>query len=214
MRFISWDIETDTSGGFGLDPNHGGIVSIAAAVYDVVDNQLVEGAVFYMQVGGEVTELLLLAAFNSFLLHQRIHGVANLLVGWNSTCFDAPFVQRRSEVVGANLDLFLRFNPRITPKYEATPGFAGGYDHLWWGHKSVDIAFDSYGEKWCEREMTKWSLKPVAEHMGIEMVNVDRERIHLLTDDELKAYNLSDVRGTASLYALSRGAKPLPQPAA
>lgn len=202
LRFVAWDIETDTSGGFGLDPNHGPIVSIAAGEYVAVDGRLEELETFVAQVGAIATEATLLVAFDLWL---RGRSAGCEIVGWNSSCFDAPFVRRRSQILGVPVDLALVLDPRIVPKYGPTPGFIGGYQFTWAGHPSIDLAYELYGPDRCERIGCAWSLKPVAEHHGIEMVVVDRERIHELADSDLAAYNLSDVRGTASLYAIAAG---------
>ena len=208
MNFVAWDIETDTSGGGGLDPTVAGVVSIAAAVYRSTPTGLTEHEVFYDAVAGPspISEAALLVAFDRWLAARALRDEdMTHLVGWNSAVFDAPFVARRSEILRTEIDLYLSFAPEIVPKYEPLPGFAGGYHHRWYGLRSRDQAYGRFNRGWCEAAGINWRLKDVAEHHGLDPVRVDRENIHLLSGSELAAYNLSDVRMTAALTAAAMG---------
>jgi len=210
--FTAWDIETDTSGGFGLDPNHGGITSIAAGVYSLApDGDLAELHQFYACAGTGMSEAEVLGKFDRWL---NVFAPLGDLVGWNSSCFDAPFCFRRAEILGLRLDLFLSFDPDIVPKYDPTPGFAGGYRHRWHGVTGFDLAFDrvAFTRAWCDDNGVKYSLKPVAQHFGLEPIEVARDRVHELTADELRAYNLSDVRATAWLAGRAWLGEAMPAP--
>lgn len=206
MKFTAWDIETDTSGGFGLDPDNGSIASIAAATFDLdleVTGALVETSAFYGSVDTMGGERNLLNALDDWMHLYAPHGP---LVGWNSACFDAPFFKRRSEILGLDSHIGLTFDPSITPKYEPLPGFDGGYLHTWCETEGIDLAVEAFDRSWCEANGVEFSLKSVAEHHGFVPVVVDRSQIHLLDHDGLRAYNLSDVRITAELFAIHRRA--------
>ena len=216
MKFVSWDIETDTSGGGGLEPASAGVTSIAAGVYESTASKLLEHDTFFATIGdphttagqGDLDEAGLIAAFDRWIRYGGKVSPYELtyLLGWNSTVFDAPFVFRRAEMAGLDIELYLSFDPSIHPKYEPIAGFFGGYQHRWAHLMSRDLAYgDFFTRSWCDEYEVKWTLKDVGEHHGLTPVRVDREKIHELTRPELEAYNLSDVRTVASLYAASVG---------
>lgn len=216
MKFISWDIETDTSGGGGLEPATAGITSIAAGVYESDPSSLTEYDTFFMAVGDPhpsgdgrtVDEATVIKSFDNWVRFGDLWDPSEIdyLVGWNSAVFDAPFVFRRSEMAGLDIELYLSFDPSITPKYDPIAGFAGGYRHRWAHLTSRDIAYGLFFNRtWCDERDVPWRLKDVGEHHGLTPVRVDREKIHELSRPELAAYNLSDVRTVASLYAASVG---------
>ena len=185
------DIETDTSGGYGLDPNRGGITSVAIAT---AERDIVIAL-------GDGTESELLVALG-YELDQLPDG---LLGTWNGAVFDFPFIDCRLNRLGfgdASWGPVLTFQPGLKPKYEPTPGYEGGYAVNWvtssgGGHTHLDISW-AY-KRHAERAGIKHSLKPVAKSLGIDMVEVDRENIHLLTEAEERAYVASDARGTREL---------------
>lgn len=216
MKFTSWDIETDTSGGGGLEPATAGVTSIAAGVYESTLTKLVEHDTFFLAVGDPhpsgdgtvIDEAALLVAFDHWVRHGGKVSPYEItyLLGWNSAVFDAPFVFRRGEMAGVDIELYLSFDPSIVPKYEPMAGFAGGYRHRWAHLMSRDLAYGEFFTRvWCDERDVKWALKDVGEHHGLTPVRVDREKVHELARPELEAYNLSDVRTVASLYAASVG---------
>lgn len=201
MQFIAWDIETDTSGGFGTDPNNGGIISIAAGRYEATATGLIEIDTFFDQVpaGDDDVEREVLEAFDLWLLLQSTAP----LIGWSSTFFDAPFCHRRAEMVGAQLGLDLTFDPELKREPPPLPGFDGGYNHVWHGHASRDLQHSDFDSAWCAEHGTRRGLKAVSRHFGGEPIEVDRALMHLMTDEDLRAYNMSDVEMTARLYGLA-----------
>ena len=212
--FVAWDIETVTSGGHGLDPNEGGILSIAAAAYSDCEPDSPPTSTFYASVLESVpaelrprtfadpSEEAVLFAFNRWLGRATPDWIAGPLVGWNSSCFDAPFAFRRAELLRVRIDLSLSFAPDIVSKYPPLPGFHGGYEHNWtpeWF--GVDLAYSAYSRGNCEHWGVRHRLKDGAEHFGItDGVRVDASKVSDLSGDDLRAYNLSDVRLTAELY--------------
>jgi len=193
----SFDIETDTSGGGGLEPLHAEIISIAVWTYHPNDDGPEDG-----QNGGTgvvfagMPESEILEAFSSYVTDLR----AGIMAGWNSSVFDLAYLATRSEITGVTLPIKLTPDPSIQPKYGFTPPHTTAYRATIAAHRHLDVCWPYRGV--AERLGVKWSLKPVCQAVGIHMIEVDRESMHLLTEDELRAYNLSDVRGTAMLAAM------------
>ena len=171
------DIETDTSIN-GLDPRVARVTSIAIWSPDAQR----------CLVAQEERELLI--AFGQLLLDCP----PGIVVGWNSSCFDLPFLATRAERCGVELPIRLVADPGIQPKYGFTPPHDSGYRTEIAHHQHADIAYAYKAE--ARRLGVAWSLKPVAKALGIEVVEVDRERVHELSIAELNAYNLSDARAT------------------
>lgn len=201
------DIETDTAGGFGLDPNRGGITEIALTI-PVHDDK---GVVFATSDGLTEADIIVEA---DRMLYSLDPG---LIATWNGAFFDLPFIMTRAEILGITQHLHLHAQAGLVPKYEPLPGHVGGYSATWdtsgpLPHQHLDIAkhFKRVSNILRDRdalngvpykERFRWSLKPVAEAHGITMISVDRERMHLLTPEERRAYALSDTNGTHLLAA-------------
>ena len=195
-QLIAIDIETDTSTividgeevGLGLDPRIGAIVSIAvksrkgSRVWSVEDG---------------TTEEDIIAGLADYL--QSLE--PSTLVSWNGSIFDFPFIETRARILGLNTGLECEADPDAVPKYEPTPGYEGGVKATWKAvggtHDHIDAAY--LLKDYCEENRVKWSLKPVAAHLGMNPVEVDREAIHLLTKEELEEYVLSDVNVTLQI---------------
>ena len=194
-RIYGFDIETDNSEGFGLVPEKSRVTEIA------IDTAS----------GGEVfagNERTILRDFEAYLGTLE----PGLLVPWNGAFFDVPFITDRWAAVnwmyenGWNLTL----DPQLVPKYNPTPGHEGGYTAYWLNragvhHAMIDMAYayKPYAAKVAAQrgvDLNKvWSLKPVCTSLGIDMVELDRENLHLYTDEERKEYCLSDARGARLL---------------
>lgn len=188
------DIETQTDlppmGGVpcGLDPRNGGITDIA-----LYGEQLKH--VFHHE---EKAELLI-------QFGDALKGLSpQPIVTWNGTFFDLPFIYDRAIKHGvyAYLGMAVIARPDMQPKYDYLPGHSVGYDATWDAsdggeHTHLDIA--PLFKEWAERHGVKHSLKPVAMALGVDMIEVDRERMHELSENDRQEYALSDVRGTLSL---------------
>lgn len=165
---------------------------------------------------GRVTTVALCSAGHSFVLEDddearllralRSHLAslpAGIVATWNGSVFDGPFLAGRADTLGVARPCALFDDRSITPKYEPQPGYPGWgmhpiFDAAGTGlHRHVDVAY-----LWRQRaEATgiAWSLKPVARHLGIGVVEVDRARMGDLSRPERMAYNLSDVFATLEL---------------
>lgn len=202
--YIVWDIETDTSGGFGLDPRNGGIVSVAIGL---VKNFVIQDG-FFLNVDDSLTEKDLLIGVQNILAAAPDYLP---LVGWNSSFFDAPFMFYRANVNELyESGMVLSHNPLLRCKYEPIPPFVGGYDHVICGLRGVDITQTYYTREWAgSNGLKSASLDAVANHLGFTGIKPDRTKIHELTPQELEAYNLSDITRTHALtrYWIEKGLK-------
>lgn len=220
--FISWDIETDNRHGHGLNPQLSAVTNICAAVYDFstgiplpAEVRSKESFIFsesaVMDPDGEPgapskAEADLIGNFTQWLWHLRYE--AHNLVGWNSAVFDAPFVFWRTGVNRVPDSLSLSFDPSITPKYEAMPGFHGGYNHSVGPLVSVDLSYmDSLDRESIEDRGIRFGLKPVAKSFGFDPIELDREKLHTYSPEMVEAYNLSDVRCNAAIVAGVNGSR-------
>lgn len=211
-RIYGLDIETDNSHGHGLDPRMAAITDIAIAT----DTR-------HSASGGEVFSISDLGS-ESAMLREAASFIRRLPVGliatWNGVFFDLPFLHERASLYrDVDLGLCLRPAPSLRPKYQPLPGHAteenpgGGYDGYWktddlWGgaHAHIDIA-PAYRRTAADLGV-KWSLKPVAVALDIDMVELDRTRLHTYSVEERMAYNLSDATGTRSLAMRALGVHP------
>lgn len=208
MHVLALDIETDTSdltehekaAGFtsrGLIPQISPVLSVA-----FTDGQFRE--VFH-QDGNEAT---LLRRVAMFVGDSALGYPGTVLVTWNGSVFDLPFLADRARILGLEQywysGLRLTPDPSFVPKYDPLPGHAGGYTATWAGLRHVDMAYVDRDE--CVAAGVEWSLKPWAEHLGMNPVKVDRSRIHELSRAELDEYNASDAALTHTL-ATRHGAR-------
>jgi len=190
------DIETDTSPltqeeknqGYlsrGLDPAISRIINIAIASS--------KGTVVF---DGEERDIL-----NKLEQYFRTAS-PGIVVTWNGSVFDFPFINDRARILKIPLGLLITENPQIVPKYTATPGHRGGYGAEWTrengsklGHIDIAYSFKNFAE---ENDIT-WSLKPMATAKGLNPVKVDASAIHLLTKEQVNEYVASDALVTRTL---------------
>lgn len=187
VPFYGLDFETDTSVSptSGLDPRIGGITS--AALAGVGRDPLV------LTRRSEGHEVALLEALENALADAE----PGVVVTWNGSSIDLPFFSARAQLLGVSTELMLVDAPDLHVKYAPTPGFAGAVRGRWGKHAHYDVQYVYRAH--AEATGTAWSLKPVARSMGLEPVEVDRERVHLLTEEQERAYVASDAVVTRSL---------------
>lgn len=179
-RIYALDIETDTEID-GLDPSSSAIVAVAisgdgwARVFD----------------GDEGT-----------ILHDVDATFAELEPGvittWNGARFDLPFISDRAALLGVSLGLKLSPDVFFRSRHEPLPGHAGGYVAAWYDHHHLD-AYRVYRADVGAVMGLPCSLKMLARFVGLEPVEVDRERIHDLSTQELHDYVASDAIMTRDL---------------
>jgi len=164
------DIETDTTVD-GLDATRSRILAVAVSS-DAGDEVLL----------GDERELLL-------RLDRRLARLEpGVLVTWNGTFFDLPFIAARAARWGLQLGL------RCEPAAEWPPAHRPGpHESAWWGHRHLD-GFRLYRGDLGRALGLSCGLKSLARLCGLQPVEVDRTRMHLLDDDAMCEYVASDAR--------------------
>jgi uncharacterized protein YprB with RNaseH-like and TPR domain len=188
---IGFDIETDTSGvcpdgeRTGLDPRYTRVISAAV----------------WSDLGGEFfvheNEQTLLRQIDSWFRATANVFPGGTVLTWNGANFDLPFILTRSQINGIIPGLTTRVSPARPPKYRTCPGYDGGLLGSWYGLDHVDLMY-AYKE-YAEAHGIRQGLKPVAKELGFDPIEVDASVMQALSDEELREYNLSDVRVTHSI---------------
>jgi len=169
------DIETDTSEN-GLDPAVAAIVTIALACPG-----------FEEAFTGPEEEILL-------AVDERLEELEpGVLATWNGAAFDLPFIADRAELHDLDLGLRLQLDRRITMRRAPLPGHEGAYRAAWHHHRHLD-AYRVYRGDVGPALRISCSLKSIARFVGLAPVEVDRTRIHDLSNEALHAYAASDAR--------------------
>jgi DNA polymerase elongation subunit (family B) len=169
------DIETDTSVD-GLDPAVSPVVTVALS--GPAGDEVFAGA-----------ERDLLAALDE-ALRALPPGV---LATWNGAAFDLPFLADRAARLGLAVGLTIELDPTIVSRRPPLAGHTGAYRGTWHGHRHIDT-YRLYRGDVGPALQVSCSLKTIARLVGLTPVEVDRERIHALPDDVLRAYVTSDAR--------------------
>lgn len=152
--FYGLDIETDTTVD-GLDSSCSAIVAVAVATD--------EGDEVFM---GDEADLLI--GVDRFLSELA----PGLIVTWNGSSFDLPFIRDRASLLGMEL------------------GLRSG---SWWGHRHID-GYRLYRSDVARVLGVSCGLKPLSRMVGLKPVEVDRTRIHELDADQMHSYVASDAR--------------------
>ncbi len=169
------DIETDTTIN-GLDPAVAAVVAVA--------------------ISGP-SEDLVLDGSEAVILVETDRILATLppgvIVTWNGGNFDLPFLADRAAMHGITLGLRLTRAAEAAGRHEPLPGHAGSYRARWYRHGHLD-AYQLYRADVGAVLGLPCGLKPLARHVGLPVVEVDRERIHELSPEEQRAYVVSDAQ--------------------
>lgn len=168
------DIETDTSAN-GLDPGVARIVAVAVS-------SAAAGEVVFT---GDETGVL--QALDDHLAAAD----PGVVVTWNGSAFDLPFLATRGVAAGVDLGLELAWDPaayRIGRP--PLPGHLGSYAAAWYGHAHVD-AYRAW-RSLLDADVP-CGLKAVARSEGLDPVEVDDiTALHGVSLDELRRYVASD----------------------
>ena len=123
-----------------------------------------------------------------------------VIVTWNGGGFDLPFLQDRAALLGLPLGLELQLDLSIGGRHEPLPGHAGAYRARWHGHRHVD-GYQLFRADVGATLHLPCGLKSLARMVGLPVVEVDRERIHELTEQQRRAYVASDAHLARALVA-------------
>jgi DNA polymerase elongation subunit (family B) len=182
-RLYGLDIETDTTTD-GLDPGVAAVIAVALSTAADGDS------VF---TGSEKAVLRLL----DDALRELEPGV---LVTWNGSAFDLPFLADRARRHRVELGLELHWDPAAArPGRDPLPGHIGAFAARWWGHSHVD-AYRAW------RAMTpdpdeSCALKAVARREGHPAIELDRAAMHEAPLATLQRYAVSDASLARTLAA-------------
>ncbi|HTO02031.1 MAG TPA: 3'-5' exonuclease [Microthrixaceae bacterium] len=158
--FYGLDIETDTTVD-GLDARCSAIVAIAIAT--------AEGDKVFL---GPEHELL---RRTDRLLAELNPGV---IVTWNGSSFDLPFIAERAARLGMSLGL------QADSESSAS---------RWWQHRHID-GYRLYRSDVGRTLGVSCGLKPLSRMVGLAPVEVDRTQIHMLSESQVREYVASDAR--------------------
>jgi DNA polymerase elongation subunit (family B) len=162
MPLYGLDIETDTSLD-GLDPDRSGVIAVAVCPSDGTPEEVITSH-------GADEEIALLRALDGHLAGLP----PGVIVTWNGTRFDLPFLHRRATLTGTRIALTL------------------GPATAWHGHRHLD-AWRVYRSLTTDRSLS-CSLKAVARRVGLDPIEEDPKEIHLLDEERLRRYVASDAR--------------------
>jgi hypothetical protein len=188
-RIYAFDFETDNSQGHGLNPLMAGITDIALAT-----------GTGETALNPSLGEQKLLDLFRDAV--QALP--AGIIGTWGGTHFDVPYLRTRMGITGCPEHGFtFTPTPEFAPKYQVLPGSDSGFTFT--ARSLVDggliLHFDvAYACKpHAERLGVPWRLKPFAEAIGLDVIELDRTRLHEYTEEERRAYNVSDARATREI---------------
>jgi hypothetical protein len=174
------DIETDTTVN-GLDPRVSSVVAVSVATEDDV-----------LTFAGPETKLL-----RSLDRHLR-RLPAGVLVTWNGSGFDLPFLADRAATLRVRLGVRLTPDRSLPHKYPPLVGHAAPYRARWHRHRHLD-ACCLY--RTLRPTDASCALKAVARDAGLLVVEEDRQRLHELDRGPLVRYAASDAALTRRLAA-------------
>lgn len=186
---LAYDVETDTSRGFGLRPHRTQITEVVLST----------------------KETSWVAAGDERFILEKFAEVLNslpgnyLLSGWNNWCFDNIMLQSRAEYHGVS-----GWRGALTPTENKTlfepVGPTSAAQALTWGPlEDRDVFQEKTTLDLSQGMRYTRGLKPFLESLGCEPVKVDRNKLHELPPEERTAYVLSD--GLSTLRASTEVAR-------
>lgn len=173
------DIETDTATG-GLNPRLSAVIAVAVSTSE--RTRVFDG-----------DETTLLADLDDYVRSLP----AGVLVTWNGSKFDLPFLDDRARTAHVELGLRVTLDPEIPLGRGPLLGHAGAYRASWYHHGHLDAfrAFADIGGALAH----SCSLKTMAKLFGLRPVQVDASRVHDLDRESLHAYVASDAEAARAL---------------
>jgi DNA polymerase elongation subunit (family B) len=169
------DIETDTTVN-GLDPSVAKIIAVGVSSQH-------EDRVFSGDEAQMLTDL------DDWLAELP----AGVLVTWNGSTFDLPFLSDRAAVCGVDLGLLLFADPSIGRRRDPIGEHTHAYRGSWHNHLHLD-AYRLYRGDVGPILRVSCALKSIARLVGLPAVEVDAERMHELHPSEVAKYVTSDAR--------------------
>lgn len=183
---IGLDIETDTTIN-GLDPRLAPIVAVALVNADTT------------LVFDDPDERTLLTALDAAVASLAAAG-PGVLVTWNGSGFDLPFIASRAAALGLPIGLRTVHDPTIAGRHDPLPGHPGRVRATWHGHRHID-GYQAYRADVGQVLAVSCGLKSLARFVGLPVVEVDRAAIHELSERERRDYVASDAFLARALVA-------------
>ena len=174
---IGLDIETDTTVD-GLDPQIGAIVDVALVTATST------------MVFDDPDEANLLRAVDAALAEIAAED-PGVLVTWNGSGFDLPFISTRAELLGVATGFRLESESSPTRRPHHLSDRRERVRGTWHGHRHLD-GYLMYRADVGRALPVSCGLKPMARLVGLPIVEVDRAAIHLLSAEERREYVASD----------------------
>lgn len=132
-------------------------------------------------------------------LERTLAGLApGIIVTWNGSRFDLPYLADRAQLACVPLGLHLTRSSFRDSWHDPLPGHRGGYQASWGNHRHLDAYFVFRGDVGASLHLS-CALKPLARFVGLEPVEEDRRNLHLLSQEQLQAYVASDAHLTREL---------------
>lgn len=178
-RLYGLDIETDTRIN-GLDASVAAIVAVALATSELCE-------VFRGPEASLLTEL------NESLRHLP----PGVLVTWNGSSFDLPFIERRAAICNVPLDLHCV--DHALPRPPSNPELPRRHVRARWGHHRHLDGLRLYRSDVGRALPVSCGLKPMSRLVGMQPLQLDAERLHEYTSAEIDAYVASDASMTRAL---------------
>lgn len=172
-RFYGFDIETDTTID-GLDPEVAPIIAVAIATPD-----------HHLVFTGPERDILV---DTERALSDLEPGV---LVTWNGSGFDLPFLARRLVEHDLAHGLLTWPAPELGSRRSGDGERLGRVRGRWGAHRHLD-AYLAYRSDVGRSLGIPCGLKPLSRLVGYSPVEVDRTAMERLTPDELREYVASD----------------------
>lgn len=176
LPLIGLDIETDTTID-GLDPRQSSVLAVA-----------ISGGGLEVVVDGPDERAILLEVDR--LLAEVGAGV---IVTWNGSGFDLPFIVARARALGLTLGLVTCPDPSIPGRHDPLPGQPGRVRGRWHELGHLD-GYQPFRADVGQNLPISCGLKSLARLVGLDPVEVDRSRVHELSAEEMHDYVLSDAR--------------------
>jgi hypothetical protein len=123
-----------------------------------------------------------------------------VLVTWNGSAFDLPYLADRARMAGIDLGLVISHDASIVLSRDPLRGHPGAYRGRWHHHRHLD-GYRLYRTEIDPDSGVSCGLKSLARHFGLDVVEVDRARIHELSPEALRRYVTSDAALARALVA-------------
>lgn len=125
-------------------------------------------------------------------LDTLLAGLGNgVLVTWNGSGFDLPFIARRAQLLDVPLGLSIWHDPTLSGRRNQLPHQRERVRGRWHELGHID-GYLVYRSDVGRVLPVSCGLKPLARLVGLPLIEVDRTAIHLLSESERRAYVASD----------------------